>query len=315
MARVRWNKERIDSKCEELGIRFLNDEYDYKVNQDFECSCGNKFSRKFSNVLSNNQILCLSCSSKELSEKNRKRALESYDSLIDFVNNSNFGIEILSGFDEYKNNKTPLRTICSCGDIYYPTANSLKRSLNTNCKKCGNKKTGLKNRKPKDEILKAIRDEGYDVLDYEHKNGQHWIKVSCENNNHKSYTVDWGNFSMGNRCPYCNLSKGEEKVKEVLIDSGFDFEREVVFDELVGINGGDLRYDFKVYYEESFVLVEYDGEQHYKPKFGDDEFDRTQKHDEIKNNYCKERNIELLRISYKDFNNIEKILLNYFKIY
>jgi hypothetical protein len=37
-------------------------------------------------------------------------------------------------------------------------------------------------------------------------------------------------------------------------------------------------------------------------------FKQIQKHDRIKDEFCKSNNIGLLRISYLDFNNIEKIL-------
>ena len=37
-------------------------------------------------------------------------------------------------------------------------------------------------------------------------------------------------------------------------------------------------------------------------------FNKTVKHDNIKNNYCKTHNIKLIRIDYKNFKNIENIL-------
>lgn len=38
------------------------------------------------------------------------------------------------------------------------------------------------------------------------------------------------------------------------------------------------------------------------------EFEKTQKHDEIKTQYCIDHNIHLIRIPYWDFDNIEEIL-------
>lgn len=83
MGRKRWDVDSISSKCDELGIEFLSKYYDSKENQEFRCSCGNKFVRKFSNVLSNNQIYCLDCSSTRLAKKNRKRALENFKELLE----------------------------------------------------------------------------------------------------------------------------------------------------------------------------------------------------------------------------------------
>ena len=64
------------------------------------------------------------------------------------------------------------------------------------------------------------------------------------------------------------------------------------------------------------MAIEYDGQQHYKPieKFGVEKaFEKTKFRDVIKNNYCKDNNINLLRIPYWDYNNIEKILNDYLK--
>lgn len=64
------------------------------------------------------------------------------------------------------------------------------------------------------------------------------------------------------------------------------------------------------------MCIEYDGRQHIEPvNFGGcddntavDAFNQTQKHDKIKTEYCKKNNIKLIRISYKDYNDIGKIL-------
>lgn len=66
-----------------------------------------------------------------------------------------------------------------------------------------------------------------------------------------------------------------------------------------------LPFDFKIINKDSFILLEYDGEQHYKPIYGEDRLKLQQKRDQIKNNYCKKNNIKLYRIPYTDFNNIE----------
>lgn len=66
--------------------------------------------------------------------------------------------------------------------------------------------------------------------------------------------------------------------------------------------------------EKVTTLIEYDGRQHFEPisDFGGEEgFKITQNNDSIKNKYCKNNNIPLLRIPYWDFDNIELILNNF----
>jgi len=63
-----------------------------------------------------------------------------------------------------------------------------------------------------------------------------------------------------------------------------------------------LPFDF--YLPEVNTCIEYDGEQHYKPyRFSQDEkyikkLEKTKQHDLIKNLYCKENGIRLIRIPY-----------------
>lgn len=66
------------------------------------------------------------------------------------------------------------------------------------------------------------------------------------------------------------------------------------------------------------LLIEYDGEQHFKPvQYGGisieqatEKFLQTQIHDNIKDQYCEEYNIPLLRIPYWEFDNIESIVFD-----
>lgn len=70
-----------------------------------------------------------------------------------------------------------------------------------------------------------------------------------------------------------------------------------------------MRFDFAIIDDEKNLikLIEYDGEQHFKPieQFGGQEaFEELKQRDKIKNNYCREHNINLLRIS-KDYRNLK----------
>jgi very-short-patch-repair endonuclease len=70
-----------------------------------------------------------------------------------------------------------------------------------------------------------------------------------------------------------------------------------------------LLFDF--YLPQYNCCIEYDGRQHYEivERFGGLEgFISTKIRDTYKNWYCEKNNIKIIRISYKDFENIEKIL-------
>lgn len=111
----------------------------------------------------------------------------------------------------------------------------------------------------------------------------------------------------------CLLSYYNMYINQFLTDSKIDFKSE----HIVWISDNYYRFDF--YLPQYNLFIEYDGEQHYKPvrhyNQSDEEikssFKKTQEHDRIKNLYCEENNINLLRIPYWEKENIETIINSY----
>lgn len=115
------------------------------------------------------------------------------------------------------------------------------------------------------------------------------------------------------RCPLCNASKGEKKIAEYLQSNKIQYIFQYRFQDLIGINGKQLEFDFAIFNENNkmMFLIEYDGEYHYHKLFKTDGHEQLKINDEMKNTYCNNHNIELLRIPYFNFNDIENILSNY----
>lgn len=108
-------------------------------------------------------------------------------------------------------------------------------------------------------------------------------------------------------CPHCNISKGENKIKNFLIENNIKYMQQYRFDDCKDIN--HLPFDF--YLPDYNTCIEFDGEQHVRPAFGEASFYKTVLHDGMKNNYCKWNNINLIRIPHTNFDNIEKILYKF----
>lgn len=62
------------------------------------------------------------------------------------------------------------------------------------------------------------------------------------------------------------------------------------------------------------MCIEFDGQQHYTNIYGEKSFEATRKHDNIKNKYCADTGIQLLRIPYWKGNQIEGILQQTLKL-
>lgn len=93
-------------------------------------------------------------------------------------------------------------------------------------------------------------------------------------------------------------SIGVQKIISILQNNNIKYEQEKKYDTCVSPKGFKLPFDF--YLPEYNILIEYDGEQHFKVAFGQAEEKLTlqQQYDEIKNQWCKDNNIKLIRIPY-----------------
>lgn len=98
-------------------------------------------------------------------------------------------------------------------------------------------------------------------------------------------------------CGCLKMSHGELKITQLLKEANIPYTREkalFTFD-----NGASARFDFFV--DETYV-IEYDGEQHYQSNdrwWNTPEYtDAQQERDKIKNQWCKEHNIPIIRIPY-----------------
>ena len=117
-------------------------------------------------------------------------------------------------------------------------------------------------------------------------------------------------------CGCKRYSSGELLICNILKNNNINFIREYSFPDCKGESDHRLRFDFGVFDENDnlLFLIEYDGKQHFQPVdyFGGEEsFERLVKHDNIKNQYCNDNNIILLRFNYLDDNNIiEETILN-----
>jgi len=114
------------------------------------------------------------------------------------------------------------------------------------------------------------------------------------------------NHLDGYGCPFCSASKGERKVRYFLEKNNINFEYQKVISK-----NKKIKFIFDFYLPEQNIAIEYDGEPHYKAvKYygGEKGLKERQNRDKLKNQYCKENNIKLIRIPYWEFNNIEKIL-------
>lgn len=200
----------------------------------------------------------------------------------------------------YKNTDTKIKIICPTHGIFEQTPHN---HLRYGCDYCG----GTKELITKDFIDISTKKHGgkykYNLSKY--TGNKNDIIITCLK--HGDFKQIASNHMKGAGCPACKNSKGEQIIKNFLNDKNIKFIEQKKFIDCKNINY--LKFDF--YLNELNICIEYDGKQHFEPikRFGGiEEFEQIKIRDEIKNNYCKNKNIRLLRISYKD--KIDVILEN-----
>lgn len=106
---------------------------------------------------------------------------------------------------------------------------------------------------------------------------------------------------------YKRLPYGEKKIIEYLDKRSIKYSHQHIFSDCKNIN--NLRFDFFI--SNLNMCIEFDGRQHYESIefFGGDEgLYKRKLNDSIKDKYCMDNEINLLRITYEDINIIDKIL-------
>jgi len=222
---------------------------------------------------------------------------------------------------EYETNKTKILTRHNvCGYEYYVRPNDIL-SRGRRCPKCANIIRGMTRKKDttifKQEVYDLVGEE-YTVLG-EYKTNKTKILVShniCGN----KYEVRPNDFQQGYRCPECNnLYKESFAIKEIknfLNENNIRYECEIIFDECK--NQRHLPFDFYIKTDLSsvgFILIEFDGIQHFKAKgfISEEKVIKTQINDRIKDEFCKQYGIPLLRIAFNE--NYIKILNKFLRCF
>ena len=203
----------------------------------------------------------------------------------------------------YINSKTKVKIICPIHGIFEQLPNN--HLFGYGCGKCGK----TKNYKQNDFILNATKTHhnkfDYSIVNY--KNNRTKVKIICPI--HGIFEQTPNNHLSKKGCKKCNESKGEKEISLFLINNKIIHNKQQKFENCKYKQ--KLKFDF--YLPTHNICVEFDGKQHFKSiKYwgGEKDFIIRQKRDQIKNIYCKENNIKLLRIKYNE--NINEKLTTFF---
>lgn len=273
--------------------------------------CGNEYQSQYCSVYKQLQKsqkqACQYCAGKKSRDLDlEKRRDHLYEKLTDFC--CEFGYSLLTKKDDIVNAKSSVEYICPTHGLKRGTVDSLAYGRHV-CIDCSYEKRGLGLRKSIDEVANEINSVNNNHLlnpdEYEGVFTRNLrIRCSCGN----IFTTSYLNYVKAKvqRCPVCTqkTSKGEFMIECYLTSVGISYEREKRFDDCRDVK--PLPFDF--YIPKYNLIVEFDGQHHYFDVYGEEFFERTKRHDKIKDDYCAENRINLLRIPYYDGSNIKDLI-------
>lgn len=295
-------RRKTTEKFIEDAIKIHSDKYDYSL-VDYKnnyikvkiiCKKHGIFKQRPNNHL--NSGGCPKCAGKNLITKNITEKFKE-------VHGDKYDYSLV----EYNNSHKKIKIKCTKHGIFEQTSDN---HLNgRGCPKCAGR-----NLITKDIIEKfeEIHGDKYVYSNVNYKNSKVKVEIICPV--HGVFEQTSINHLSGRGCPVCRISGGENKIIKTLNEFSIKYDFQKTFD---GCKYKQLlQFDF--YLPEFNVCIEYDGKQHYKPIdwFGGEEnFKKQQLRDEIKEDYCKNNGIDLLRIPYTEFDNIKEIIINKIRNY
>lgn len=215
--------------------------------------------------------------------------------------------------ESYINDRTPLKCRCLvCGNEWKIAPTKLHQG--EGCPQCFRKKISSQYSKSHDLFVREMKDVDPTIIILtQYKNTKTKVRCKCQVCKHE-WSATPANLLKYRGCPECSSSHGERRIHHYLKTHGIQYVSQKVFDECK--DKRPLRFDF--YLPQLNMVIEFDGEQHFHPvKFSyyalskktiQSQYEDIVRKDNIKNKFCKENDIAILRIPYWDYKNIEKIL-------
>lgn len=264
-----------------------------------KCSCGNIFITRGESLRTGHTKTCGHCpTKKELQKIETEKKRD--------ITGQVFGRLKVLYKDEIKKNSYWICE-CECGNIVSRRKDSLKSQGEK--ASCGCRKSELASQQWSTHLegqrfgkLKVIQR----VL---HNELRSLWECQCDCGNVVFFPTRYLLSMNVKSCGCESRSYGELEIRKQLKELSISFKEQYTFSDCLTENNRPIRYDFALFDESENIicLIEYNGQQHYQAidYFGGEEkFKQQQLRDNIKRNYCLNKNIPLIEIPYTQLTNL-----------
>ena len=276
-------------------------------------------------VTNNNQLsrakrdydVCYDCKSYKMIETKREKARDKTWEDLDNIFKPK-GYKIITPKEQFVNRKQIIEYLCPKHGIVTGSIHNLLRGHG--CSYCARESNTDACRNSGEKVSKYINSINNNILlnPEDYKNSDcHNLQILCGCCSKQIFITSFSSYKHGTqRCAFCSksCSSNELKIRNILDKNDIRYIPEKTFSDCK--DKGLLFFDF--YLPDYNLCIEYDGEQHYNIHYDEtinkstakEQFENRKRHDKIKDNYCIEKGINMLRIPYWEENNLEEIILN-----
>lgn len=213
---------------------------------------------------------------------------------------------------EYIQAKIKILVMCAkCGHKWMATPDILLQGIG--CSECSKKRKHNIQAKSNEQFLKELAKVNPMLLPLDPYYNDHTkMRVQCLKHNYIWSAMPNKILHRYTGCPKCSIYNNEQKIVNFLEEMNYN----VILQKRFKDCRDKYALPFDIFVEKYNLLIEYQGEQHYKPirrgSMTDSEaleqLQITQYHDKIKLEYCQSHNIPLICVPYWEQNNIEAFL-------
>ena len=256
------------------------------------CDCGN-YTTVSSDYLQSNSDVTKSCGC--VSRNNRI-----LKNRIDNIGEKHGRLTIVDILWDFKPSKAVCE--CECGNTYVCSKSDVVSGHTLSCGCLQKERASTSNTK---DWSGFISGSGIEFVErsYKNKYGQWVWKCRCTCGKYFYDLPARVNNGHTSSCGCKSISFKEGYIKNILSEIGAHYKTEYKFDDCSNVL--PLRFDFVLFkdrkHSDVIGAIEYDGEQHYLPVSifgGSDGLEKCKLRDKIKDDFCSNNNIPLLRLPY-----------------
>lgn len=195
---------------------------------------------------------------------------------------------------------------CDCGGYTWTTVDSLLSGHTLSCGCLKSERARKVHTKDITGFTSGLLTAKYNTYKQDNRGNYIWY-CTCQCGGHKEVSATHIINKMVTSCG-CIISKGESLLKTIFTNLNISYQTQFSFKDCINPKTKALlKFDF--YLPDYNCCIEYDGEQHFfeSGTWAEKEgLDNIQFRDRLKDNYCKQNNISLIRIKYTSFHQLNE---------